>query len=38
MIVGWLKQATGAFTWPLFALAFMSAVGGVIVLLRGYFR
>jgi MFS family permease len=38
MIVGWLKQATGGFTWPLFALAFMSAVGGVIVLLRGYFR
>jgi MFS transporter, ACS family, tartrate transporter len=37
-IVGWLKQATGGFTWPLFALALLSLLGGVIVLLRGYFR
>lgn len=37
-IVGWLKQATGGFTWPLFALALLSVLGGVIVLLRGYFR
>ena len=34
-IVGWLREATGGFTWPLFALAVLSLLGGVIVLLRG---
>jgi MFS family permease len=37
-IVGWLREATGGFIWPMFALALLSLLGGVIVLLRGFFR
>jgi MFS transporter, ACS family, tartrate transporter len=37
-IVGWLRQTTGGYTWPLFALAFLSLLGGVIILSRNLFR
>ncbi|HEY1934948.1 MAG TPA: MFS transporter [Acetobacteraceae bacterium] len=37
-IVGWLKQATGSFTWPMGALALLALMGGLIVLARGFFR
>jgi MFS transporter, ACS family, tartrate transporter len=37
-IVGWLRQTTGGYTWPLVALAFLSLLGGVIILSRNLFR
>jgi len=37
-IVGWLRQTTGGYTWPLLALAFLSLLGGVIILSRNLFR
>lgn len=37
-IVGWLRQSTGGFGWPLFALAFLSLLGGGIILSRRFYR
>jgi len=37
-IVGWLRQLTGGFIWPLFALAFLSLLGGVVILSRCLYR
>jgi len=37
-IVGWLRQSTGGFSWPLFALAFLSLLGGAIILSRSLYR
>ena len=37
-IIGWLRQTTGGYTWPLLALAFLSLLGGIIILSRNLFR
>jgi MFS transporter, ACS family, tartrate transporter len=37
-IIGWLRQTTGGYTWPLLALALLSLLGGVIILSRNLFR
>jgi MFS family permease len=37
-IIGWLRQTTGTYTWPLFALAFLSLLGGLLILSRNLFR
>jgi ACS family tartrate transporter-like MFS transporter len=37
-IVGWLRQTTGSYAWSLLALAFLSLLGGVIILSRNLFR